>query len=190
MSAGIPLAWRQLAMEKKRTAAATTGILFAVVMMLVQLRFPGCADDQRGGAFPGAPLRSPAGLAAIPVPPPGKSISRTASLSSRGRCCRGHSIAPVYVAAMPWKNPESGKQRMILVLGVRRTIALPAIDRKIAELENPDLILFDAKGREDYGPVPEMMRRGRRVETEVANRRVTVAGLFEIGTSFTRKTAL
>ena len=39
MNSRIPLAWLQLAKEKRRLAAAITGVSFAVILMLVQPAF-------------------------------------------------------------------------------------------------------------------------------------------------------
>ncbi len=49
----------------------------------------------------------------------------------------------------------------------------------------PDVVLYDEASRPEFGPIPDLFRASDSgVETEVANRRVRVIGLFSLGTSF------
>jgi putative ABC transport system permease protein len=48
----------------------------------------------------------------------------------------------------------------------------------------PDVVLFDALSRPEFGPIAESFGAGEAVTTEVGNRRISVGGLFEVGTSF------
>jgi putative ABC transport system permease protein len=45
-------------------------------------------------------------------------------------------------------------------------------------------VLFDERSRPEFGPIAERFRAGRVVETEVAGKRVRVAGLVSLGPSF------
>jgi putative ABC transport system permease protein len=45
-------------------------------------------------------------------------------------------------------------------------------------------VLFDERSRPEFGPVASWFRQGRSVETEVAGKRVRVAGLVALGPSF------
>jgi putative ABC transport system permease protein len=45
-------------------------------------------------------------------------------------------------------------------------------------------VLFDVRSRPEYGPVERWIKEGRTVETEVAGKRIRVAGLVSMGPSF------
>ena len=186
MNPGVPLAWLQLMKEKKRVAAALAGIMFAVVLMLIQLGFQDALMFSAGlhmkamncdlilaashyqyllqsGMFPERRLYQAAGDQRV------------------------EAVAQIYLAGAPFKNPLTREQRMILVMGAPPQpgiFAVPAIDRQISQLRDPEQFLFDAKGRTEYGPIAEMFGRGEPVVTELASRRALLAGLFEIGTTF------
>jgi putative ABC transport system permease protein len=100
---------------------------------------------------------------------------------------RVDSIAPLYLSGLTWTNPQTRQHRMILVMGVpprRGVFRDPVIDSQIAALKDPEAALYDSKGRTEYGPVAKLLSEGQTVATEVSNRRVVIAGLFEIGTTF------
>ncbi|MGH7804272.1 MAG: ABC transporter permease DevC [Candidatus Binatia bacterium] len=48
----------------------------------------------------------------------------------------------------------------------------------------PDVGIFDRMSRPEYGPIAEMFEKSGPVSTELADRRITVTGLFTMGTSF------
>ena len=57
------------------------------------------------------------------------------------------------------------------------------------KLKKPDVVLFDARSRTEFGPIAQLFNRQGKVETEIGdrgpnNRKITVVGLFELGTSF------
>jgi putative ABC transport system permease protein len=45
-------------------------------------------------------------------------------------------------------------------------------------------VLFDAKSRGEFGPIAEYFNQGKTVTTEIQSRKITVGGLFALGTSF------
>jgi len=51
-------------------------------------------------------------------------------------------------------------------------------------LRQQDVVLFDRASRPEFGPVADAVDAGQRVVTEINDREVEVAGLFEMGTSF------
>jgi putative ABC transport system permease protein len=97
------------------------------------------------------------------------------------------SIAPIYISQAYWKNPWQYNARNILVLGIdptRRVFSLPDVRRQLGVLPLEDVVLFDARSRPEFGPVAARFAAEGAVSTEVNDRRVVVAGLFELGTSF------
>ncbi len=96
-------------------------------------------------------------------------------------------VAPVRVAMMVWKNPEDGKSHRIFVAGLdprQPVLANDGVEHQRSLLVEPDLLLFDEASRPAFGPVPALLRQGRRVHAEVNGREMRVAGLFALGTSF------
>jgi putative ABC transport system permease protein len=180
------LAWRQLMEEKKRVAAAVTGILLAVVLMLIQLGFQDALMTSAGVHVDALNcdliLASPQYQYLLQ---PGN-FPETRLFQASGDE-RVESVAHVYVTGLPWKNPVTRVNRMILVLGVparKGVFAVPEIDAQIEKLRDPEQALYDEKGRTEFGPIADLVRQNGRVETEIANRRVVVTGLFGIGTTF------
>ena len=106
-------------------------------------------------------------------------------------------ISPVYVGFGLWKNPfweglPKSQTRQIMVLGVDPNddvLSVPGYDvatRKLLKVE--DRILFDKQSRAEFGPIPakfeEFQKQGKSIVTEISDRKVTIAGLFELGASF------
>ncbi|PYV37886.1 MAG: ABC transporter, partial [Acidobacteria bacterium] len=97
------------------------------------------------------------------------------------------SIAPFYVSMANWKNPETLKEHTILALGIdpqASAFDLPGVAENLQKIELPDRVLFDVKSRREFGPIVEQFRQGHPVFTEVSGRRIEVAGLYELGSSF------
>jgi putative ABC transport system permease protein len=97
------------------------------------------------------------------------------------------SVAPIYVSQAYWKNPWEHNARSILVLGIdptRRVFVLPDVTRQLDLLPLEDAVLFDARSRPEFGPVAARFAETGPVAAEVNDRRITVAGLFRLGTSF------
>lgn len=186
MNSGVALAWRQLLKEKKRVAAAAAGILFAVALMLMQLGFQDALMSSAGlhaRAFDCDLILSTPQYQYLLQPGnfPERRLYQAAADS------RVESVAPLYLSGLPWKNPVTRTLRMALIIGApprHGVFSNPGIDSNIEKLRDPEQALFDAKGRTEFGPVAGMVRAGHPVETEIANCKVVVTGLFEIGTTF------
>jgi putative ABC transport system permease protein len=86
-----------------------------------------------------------------------------------------------------WRNPETRATRSILALGFEPSDPLfvdPSLAEKARLLTQRDRVLFDERSRAEFGPVARWFREGRTVDSEVAGRRVRVAGLVSLGPSF------
>ena len=62
-------------------------------------------------------------------------------------------------------------------------MVLPAQFTQRRALQAPDEVLFDARSRPEFGDLAALFRSGP-VQTEIADRRVSIRGLFEMGASF------
>jgi putative ABC transport system permease protein len=180
------LAFKQLKNQPGRLVVALAGVAFAVILMLMQLGFSTAlyqsAVRLHERLIADIVLVSPlsqniAGMRAFPRP-------RLYSVLGVPGVA---SVTPAYCGFAGFKNLDTGRSRDIFVLGVdprTSVIALPDVERGRASLQMQDTVLYDARSRPEYGNVRERVERGERVDVEIANRRVSVAGLFEIGTSF------
>jgi putative ABC transport system permease protein len=186
MPRSLPLAWRQLARDRVRLLVAVVGVTFAVVLMLMQLGFRSALYNSAvrlhshldGELF----LISPQSAYLVTM----KSFSRRRlyqALAVPGVA----SVGSVYVNLPLWKNPDTGSTRSIFVVGFdpsRPVLDLPEVRRYAETLKMPDTVLFDRAARPEFGPIADQVLAGRPVSAEVNNRKISVAGLFELGTSF------
>jgi len=182
----LRLAWRQLAFEPARLAAALSGVLFAALLIFMQLGFMTALMDSAVTLHNG--MRGDLYL----VHRQTEALWRTAPFA-RSRLMQAlalpevERVIPVYVGNAQWKNPETGLKRTLLVLGLdpsTRLLDYPGLDEAgWAAIARPDTILFDERSKPDFGKVKELLARGP-LMAELANRRVEVAGLFGVGATF------
>ncbi len=59
----------------------------------------------------------------------------------------------------------------------------PEWEAQRRSLAAPDEVLFDVRSRPEFGDLAALFRSGP-VQTEIADRRVSIRGLFEMGASF------
>jgi putative ABC transport system permease protein len=186
VSPGVPLAWLQLAHEKLRFLAACAGITFAVVLMLMQLGFEDALMSSVGQVYKN--LRCDLAL----MSPEYEFILASKNFTERrldqAMGVEGvASTASIYLGQGSLKNPADHSERNLLIIGFEPragVVSLPGVDQKTDLLRDEYTALFDAKSRAEFGPIAAEVRAGQRVETEVAGRRVDIAGLFNLGTSF------
>ncbi len=180
------LGWMQLRHQKLRTVVAILGIAFADILILMQLGFrtsllESAVRYQRRLHYDIALFSKESSY-----------IVRSASFSSR-RLYQAlgvdgvESVTPVYAHLAVWKNPYNHEMTSVFALGVDpddAPLLAPGVRENIALIRQRDVVLFDARSRPEHGPVADRLRAGESIATEINNRRVTVGGLFEMGTSF------
>jgi putative ABC transport system permease protein len=94
---------------------------------------------------------------------------------------------PVHWNLLLWRNPQTRTTRSILALGFEPSDPLftdPGLAAKAEALSQRGRVLFDELSRPEFGPIADWFRQGKVVETEVAGKRVRVAGLVALGPSF------
>jgi putative ABC transport system permease protein len=182
----IPIGWLQLKREKLRFAVALLGVAFAVVLILMQLGF-------REALFRSA-VRFHEALDGdiviisreIPVIVQPYAFSNRRLYQARG-VDGVESVTPVYLGLAPWKNPETHGVRVIFVVGIDpagRVLLLDDVNAQLSTIAREDDVLFDELSRPEFGPIAASLRAGKPIEVEVSNRRLRVAGLYRLGTSF------
>lgn len=183
----LPTAWLQLRRERTRLLVAIFGISFAVVLMFMQLGFRSALFESAVGMHSSLQgeivLISPRSVALIAMKPFTERRLYQA-LNVEGVA----SVSPIYVEPAIWKNPANPSQtRNIRIYGIRpadRVLDLPGVQDNLAQLEQPDVVLFDRGSRQEFGPVVQLFEQQHSVTTEVEVRQITVVGLFQLGVTF------
>ncbi|MDT8321098.1 MAG: ABC transporter permease DevC [Xanthomonadales bacterium] len=182
----LPLGWLQLKHKPLRLLVALSGIAFAVLLIMMQLGF-------RSALFESAvrfherfdydiALFSPDSV--FIVRPQTFSIRRLYQALAFDAV---EGVTPVYIFPAVWKNPWNDARRGINVIGAqpdKPLLDIESFDEVRSRLRRRDVVLFDRASRPEFGPVAEAFESGEPVVTEINDREIHVAGLFEMGTSF------
>ncbi len=182
----IPLAWLLLSRQPLRLLVAIAGISFAGILMFMQIGF-------RDGLFDtSVTIHNLLDADLVIISPRSKSSISMSGFPKR-RLIQAlaqnqvQSVSPVNLNYLLWRNPENLKTRSILALGFNPDDSI-LLDKEFSKkanlLKNPGRVLFDSLSRPEFGPVEEWFKSGRKVQTEVAGKRVLVEGLVELGPSF------
>ena len=187
MFSSIPLGWLQLKAQKLRLAAAITGITFAVILIFVQLEF-------REALFVSAVRYHAAMDYDLAMLSPKTDFMVSSKQFPRARLYQTlgfegvESATAVYMRLVSWRNPvDPSNARNILAIGFDPTER--GFERLLSKEQTdairiPDQVIFDQRGRDEYGPVREMLDAGQPVSAEINDRRVAIAGMYQVGTSF------
>jgi putative ABC transport system permease protein len=174
------VAWRNLVHDKRRFAVSLAGVTFAVVLMFVQFGFRNALLDSTVGLIErmdGDLFLVSRRFYTLAVPEPFSRRRLFESLSVRGT----DTVHPVYVTMGSWRNPVDGQRRSIRTVGVdpeSGILDVAELDRKAAELQAGDQILFDLRSKKkSYGFDPS-------AAVFISGRRVLVAGTFQLGSDF------
>ena len=185
-------AWLQLKYEKLRLLVAIGGISFAVVLIFMQLGLRAALFDSA------VALHSKLEGDIFLISPRSTSLIAMENFSER-RLYQAlafkevKDVIPIYLGFAQWKNPQTRNYwRNIYVIGFdlnKNVFALPGVKNNIDKLKEPHVVLFDAVSRVEFGPIVQEFNRKGRVTTEIGdrgpgNRKITVVGLFTLGTSF------
>jgi putative ABC transport system permease protein len=182
----LRLAWRQLRAEKARLASAIAGVLFACVLVFMQLGFRGALFESatnligamRGDLFLMHPLTT---ASFRPEPLPRVRAQQALALPEVERA------VPVYLAQATWRNPENGSRRAIQLIGVDTAagvLEFPGLAPLVDALKRADTVAFDVQSRPEFGDIRRLLEGRDSIEVEIGNRRMDVVGLVEIGPSF------
>ncbi len=182
----LRLAWRQLRAEKARLASAIAGVMFACVLVFMQLGFRSALFDSatallqnmRADVFLMHPLTTASFRPeTFPRARAGQALALPEVLAA----------APVYLAQASWRNPENGDRRAVQLIGFDAEAGVmdfPGLQPLVDALKRPDTVAFDRRSRPEFGDMARLLAERGPFEVQVGNRMVEVAGLVEIGPSF------
>ena len=180
------LAWRQLRAERARLLSAIAGVMFACVLVFMQLGFRAALFDS-ATALPQAMqgelfLMHPQTTALFrPEPLPRVRAWQTLALPEVAQA------VPVYLAQTTWRNPEDGSRRAIQLVGFDTeagAVDFPGLALLVDALKRPDTMAFDDRSRPEFGPVAAILARDGPFRAQVGNRLVEIVGTVSLGASF------
>jgi putative ABC transport system permease protein len=170
MFTAVPLGWLQLKAQKLRLVAAITGITFAVILIFVQLEF-------REALFVSAVRYHTAMDYDLAMLSPKTDFMVSSKQFPRSRLYQVlgfegvESVTAVYMRLVSWRNPaDPSNARNILAIGFDPSEQgfnrLLSSEQKEA-IKIPDQVIFDRRGRDEYGPVRDLLDAGQPVSAEI-----------------------
>jgi putative ABC transport system permease protein len=182
----LRLAWRQLRAERARLFSAMAGVMFAAVLVFMQLGFRSALFDSATRLLSAMEaelfLMNPLTTASFrPEPLPRIRAHQALALPEVAQA------VPVYMAQTTWRNPEDGSRRAIQMIGFdieAGAVHFDGLDAIAPALRRIDAVGFDARSRPEFGDVARLFAERGPFEVQVGNRMVDVVGLVSIGPSF------
>ncbi len=182
----LRLAWRQLRSERARLVSAIAGVMFACVLVFMQLGFRAALFDSatalllnmRGELFLMHPLTT---ASFRPEPLPRVRAYQALALPDVAQS------VPVYLAQATWRHPLDGSRRAIQLIGFDMdagAMRFEGLDPLIPALRQPDTVGFDTRSRPEFGPIGSLFAERGPFEVQVGNRMMRIEGLVAIGPSF------
>ncbi|MEM9505407.1 MAG: ABC transporter, partial [Cyanobacteria bacterium P01_E01_bin.43] len=195
-----PLAWAQLSHQKVRLAVALTGVSFANILMFTMMGLESLVSDGsttlheslRGDLFL---MSSFSPSLRIPSALPRAYLLQADAVAGVG------TAAPLYLNLGNWTNPAQldnaeslpegdifGNQVRVIAFNPRQPVLdLPMVDAQRDRLSTPKTVLFDELSQPSLGDIPRLLTETGEVQTLMGNRRVTVVGLFSLGSTVIEK---
>ncbi len=179
------LAWRQLVFDRTKLVAAICGVLFACVLVFMQLGF----KDTLYASAASAPLKLDGDLFLMHKQSEAMWRPIQFKRSELMRVLGNPAVAeayPLYLGLAPLKNIQTQAKRTLMVYGFDPDSLMFNVDsarNRHVELRLKDTVLFDEYSRPEFGPVRQLLEAGRNM-TEINDYKVTIIGLFQLGVSF------
>jgi putative ABC transport system permease protein len=180
---GIPFAWRQLSIEKKRLMAAIAGVSFGAIIMTFQLEIYNAAMLM--SVRPHVALKGELVMLDRNYEYSISNVAFTRRRLDQAKAVPGvKDVFPLYTVLAPMRNPETHMYKLIYVMGIdpdANPWTFPEVEDNLDLLKDPENMLFDALSRNDIGPIPALFTKYGSAETEIAGKKVRVKGLFHMG---------
>src|SRR5262245_42152189 len=184
----VPVAWLQLSHSRPKLLAAVVGIVFADLLIWMQLGFLASAIDISTYIH-----RKVRGELVI-LNPQTESIEAAKAFPRRQLIrAQGHpdveTATPLYTGIVQWRDPWTGSKRSLGVYGIvphAQAIAVPGLAESTGPLHEADTCLFDTRtrSRKEFGKVLKKLEAGEPVAAEVNARSIKVVGTTTIGANF------
>jgi putative ABC transport system permease protein len=176
----VPLAWRILTHDKRRTALALIGIFMAILLVFVELGFFYAVP--RGGLLLYDNMRFDLLLTSnqyeYQAQPGVFSLSQLEQVRNSPDVAEA---TPIYFGFAKWKSGEGDLWPDVFIIGfdpASRIFIPDSINRRASVLNQVDTVLVDKSTRPIFGPLDT----GRVVEID--DRKMTIGGQYTLGTGF------
>ena len=171
--------------SKTKLVVASSGVVVAVMLMLVQLGI------RRGAIDSTIAIARRMTADVVIVSPRTKSIFKPSPFPrSVFYRAAGHSdvnrLQPVYFGTARFRNPWTHQVFPISVYGLEARepiMQLPGYPELCEELELADRVAFDIQSRPTYGPIAAELQAGQQLTAEVNHRSVHLVGAVSVGVS-------
>ncbi len=179
------LAWRQLIFDRTKLIAAICGVLFASVLVFMQLGF----RDSLYASSALAPVKLNGDLFLMHKQSEAMWRPVQFKRSELMRVLGNPAVAnayPLYLGLAPFKNIQTRTKRTLMIYGFdpdSLIFDLASVQNLRAELRQKDTVLFDEYSRPEFGPIGKFLQAGQNV-TEINDYKVSIIGLFRLGVSF------
>ncbi len=182
----LPIGWLQLVHNRTRLAAALAGVMFANILIFVQLGFLGALVESIA-----MPYRSM--NADILISASDANTFSDGSPLPRQRMFEALSVpgvasaTPIYFGKMDWKQPD-GTIRSLDVFGIDPSVSaftLPEVNAALDLLMLSDYALLDRRTRNVPKAVFASIDGGKPLKFEVKGRTISVVKSFALGGGFT-----
>ncbi len=182
----LRLAWRQLLSDRARLATAIAGVMFASLLVFMQLGFRGALFDSASNLL--TAMRADMFLAH----PMTEASFRTEQIP-RARAWQALAdpdvvlAVPIYLAQATVRNPRTGGRRAAQVIGLDpagQALDFQGLTALAPLLSRPDTFAWDMRSKPEFGPIAEWFNQRGAFGVQLGNRDFEVVGLVEIGPSF------
>lgn len=182
----LPIGWLQLRHRPVRLIVALAGIAFAVLLIMMQLGFRSALFESSVRIherlnYDIALFSTNSVFIVRPEPFSARRLYQTMGDEAV------ESVSAVHIFPGVWKNPWNNDRRSLTIIGFDpddNLLDAPGFEQGRPLLSHQDVVLFDEASRPEFGPVAEEFSPDKKLFTEINNRKIRVAGLFTMGTSF------
>lgn len=180
-----PLGWAQLSHQKIRMIVAVSGIAFADILIFMQLGF---YTSLFGGI---TRIHEHLNGDLLLVSARAKTLIDGQNFNHRhlyqAAAIDGIASAnPFYYSNAGWINPWEKKVTNVAILAfdpAHPVFDLPEVNQQLEEIKLPDKVLVDRLARPDLGPIAATFKQGKPIKTEISERRISVGGMFTLGST-------
>lgn len=176
----VPLAWRMLSHDKRRTLLAITGIFLAIALVFLELGLFFAVP--RGGLLFYDHLRFDLMLTSSQYEYQADSGAFPVSrLDAVRRLPQVAQATPIYFSAAKWQGGVRGEWPDLFLIGfptAQSPFTVASVNRRLGLLRRPDTILVDSQSRPMFGP----LTKGRVVGID--GRAETIGDTYRLGTGF------
>ncbi|MGL6341912.1 MAG: ABC transporter permease DevC [Waterburya sp.] len=192
-----PVAWLQLSHQKVRLLVAILGVAFSIILIFTQLGL-------RGMLFNGVTLLPENLNGDLYLMSNYAEVIRDSSFPNiylyQADAVEGVAdVRPLYVSRGSWVDPkllkteevdavdadiESSSMQIIAFNPNKPVLNLPEVNQQLNLLAVPGSILYDRLSKSVSGNIPQLFANQDQVFSILDNRRVTVVGLFNLGSTF------